>query len=208
MDPAAARLTGARSQRAFAVLLDTLARPGTVESVGEVDLPSAVPPALVVPLALADVEVTVSVADSAIDATWERFLVDVTGARLSEPERASIVVFLRAPSRDAVLSLRRGTDESPEVGARVSIAVGSLRTPGSGDTPEPDEIVVELTGPGVDGRRRLAIGGLSAAVLDAIAEANRGFPSGIDTWLVAPDGAIAAISRSTRLDLADLTEVR
>jgi alpha-D-ribose 1-methylphosphonate 5-triphosphate synthase subunit PhnH len=86
--------------------------------------------------------------------------------------------------------------------------VGSLRTPGSGDTPEPDEIVVELTGPGVDGRRRLAIGGLSAAVLDAIAEANRRFPSGIDTWLVAPDGAIAAISRSTRLDLADLTEVR
>ena len=62
-DPAAARLGGVRSQRAFAALLATLSRPGTIESLDAVALPADVPPALVVPLALADVEVEVAVVD-------------------------------------------------------------------------------------------------------------------------------------------------
>jgi alpha-D-ribose 1-methylphosphonate 5-triphosphate synthase subunit PhnH len=203
-DPAAARLTGARSQRAFSALLDTLARPGSIASLTDVGLPDAVPPVFVLPLALADVEVSVAVPDST---TWERFLVDVTGARLASADRASMVVYLAPPDRDAVLGLRRGTDEAPEGGARVAIAVDRLRPHGTG-TADTDEIVVELSGPGVDGARRMAVAGLPATVLDAVATANRGFPSGIDTWLVARDGSIAAISRSTRLALADLTEVR
>mgnify|MGYP003861465097 CR=1 FL=1 len=89
----------------------------------------------------------------------------------------------------------------------MAIAVDRLRLHVSGDAGA-DEIVVEVSGPGVDGARRLAVAGLPAAVLDAVATANEGFPSGIDTWLVARDGTVAALSRSTRLALADLTEVR
>ena len=202
-DPASARLTGARSQRAFSALLDTLARPGTVASLDAVGIPDDVPTALVVPLALADVEVSVAVADD----RWQRFLVDVTGCRTAAPAVASMVVFLTPPDRDSILSLRRGNDEAPEGGAKVAIAVDGLRAH-EGAEAHADELVVELTGPGVDGSCRLAIAGLSAAALDAIATANGGFPSGIDTWLVARDGSIAALSRSTHIALADLTEVR
>jgi alpha-D-ribose 1-methylphosphonate 5-triphosphate synthase subunit PhnH len=203
LDPAAARLTGARSQRAFSALLDTLARPGTIRSLDSVGLPDDVPTALVVPLALADVEVSVAIADD----RWQRFLVDVTGCRIAAPTSAAMVVFLDPPDRDSILSLRRGNDESPEGGAKVAIAVDRLR-PHVGAATDADELVVELSGPGVDGSCRLAIAGLPAAALDAIATANRGFPSGIDTWLVARDGSIAALSRSTHIALADLTEVR
>jgi alpha-D-ribose 1-methylphosphonate 5-triphosphate synthase subunit PhnH len=202
-DPASARLTGARSQRAFSALLDTLARPGTVASLDAVCIPDDVPAALVVPLALADVEVSVATDDD----RWQRFLVDVTGCRTAASDLASMVVFLDPPNRDAILSLRRGSDESPEGGAKVAIAVDGLR-PHLGPGADADELVVELSGPGVDGSRRLAIAGLPAGSLDAIASANRGFPSGIDTWLVARDGSIAALSRSTHIALADLTEVR
>jgi alpha-D-ribose 1-methylphosphonate 5-triphosphate synthase subunit PhnH len=205
-DPAAARLGGVRSQRAFAALLATLSRPGTIEALDAVALPADVPPALVVPLALADVEVEVAVVDDRPDAAWERFLVDVTGARPAAIERAGMVVFISAPGRDQLLSVRRGRAESPEGGAKVAIAVDHLRAPDSADR-EPDELVVELSGPGVDGSALLAVTGLSAAALDAISQANRGFPSGFDTWLVARDGSLAAISRSTRLALADPTEV-
>jgi alpha-D-ribose 1-methylphosphonate 5-triphosphate synthase subunit PhnH len=159
-----------------------------------------------VPLALADVEVEVAVVDGRPDAAWERFLVDVTGARSAPTERAGMVVFLTAPGRDQILSLRRGGAEAPEGGAKVAIAVERLRTPDTHDR-RPDELVVELTGPGVDGAVLVAVTGLPAAALDAISQANRGFPSGFDTWLVARDGSLAAISRSTRLALADLTEV-
>jgi len=204
-DPAAARLTGACSQRAFSVLLDTLARPGSVGSLDAVGLPDGVPPALVLPLALADVEVSVAIV--AADDTWQRFVVDVTGARTAPPDEAAMVVHLTTPDRDAVLALRRGTGESPEGGARLAVAVEAVQAYEAG-TPVDGALVLEVSGPGVDGTRRLAVAGLPATVLDAIATANRVFPAGIDTWLVAPDGSIAALSRSTRLALADLTEVR
>jgi alpha-D-ribose 1-methylphosphonate 5-triphosphate synthase subunit PhnH len=54
-----------------------------------------------------------------------------------------------------------------------------------------------LSGPGIDGTIELAVDGLGHDVFDAIVEANRQFPAGIDVWLVAGDGAIAGLPRST-----------
>lgn len=203
-----ARLSGARSQRAFRLLLDALARPGTVHDSSPVDLPAGVPAPLLLPLALADVEVGVAVVSGDPGEPWSRFLVDVTGAATADPSTAGIVVLLGGFGPADVLALRRGSDDSPELGARVAVACRSLRpidsaadlTDAHGTGPT-DEVVVTLHGPGVDGTARLAVAGLPASVFEALSVANAGFPSGIDTWLLTPEGHVAAIPRSTHLSI-------
>lgn len=205
-DLARARLTGARSQRAFRILLDSLSRPGTIHTTDAVGLPPGVPALLLLPLALADVEVGVAVLSGDPDDPWTRFLVDVTGSRPVPVPDAAIVVLLGGFTAQDVLSLRRGTDESPEGGARVAMACRSLRVLDDADDTAADAAVdgeVELTlrGPGVDGSVRLAIAGLPVDVLDALAIANAGFPSGVDTWFVTPDGTVCAVPRSSHLSI-------
>lgn len=189
---AAARLDGDRSQRAFRALLDALARPGTVVDLAPVGLPDEVPPALVVPLALADVEVSVAVLGDD-DGRWTRLVADATGARPADLGDADVVVALAAPSPDEVLAARRGTAEDPDGGSRWSIACTGLHPSGAAG-----EVVLELDGPGVDGVARFGIDGLAPEVLDARAAATADFPRGIDVWLATPDARLAALPRSTR----------
>lgn len=195
-DLSRARLSGHRSQQAFRVLLDTLARPGTVRSADAVQLPPGVPTALLLPLALADVEVSVAVVSGEPDQRWAPFVRDVTGCRAAPIESASIVVLLDGYSPSDVLAVRRGTALAPESGARLAIACRTLRSGAAAA----DEAGVRLSGPGVDGRAELAIGGVDRELLDAIATANASFPAGIDTWLVSRDGHVAAIPRSSRIE--------
>ena len=201
-----ARLEGVRSQVAFSLLLDTLARPGTVRSIATVGLPAGVPSPLVVPLALADVETSVAVVDADPDATWAVLVVDATGAPLADPTEAAQVVFLSGFDATDVLAVRRGTSADPEDGTRVAIACRGLQPldadPGEADDRPagPAGVVVALSGPGVEGTRHLRVDGLDPAVFAAIAEANRMFPAGIDCWLVSADGDLAAIPRSTRIE--------
>jgi len=190
---AAARLDGQRSQRAFRALLETASRPGTVADLAAVALPAEVPPVLIVPLALADVEVSVAVLGDA-DGRWWDVVRDATGARPAPLDAADVVVAIGPLSADDVAAIRRGTAEEPEGGARVALACTGLHGGGPGG-----ELVLELTGPGVDGHRLLGIDGIAPEVIDAIAAANAAFPRGIDTWLAAPDGRLAGIPRSTRI---------
>ncbi|WP_165977946.1 phosphonate C-P lyase system protein PhnH [Nonomuraea diastatica] len=62
-------------------------------------------------------------------------------------------------------------------------------------------VVLVLRGPGVPGVRRVRVTGLPAGVFAALAEANADFPAGVDTFLVAQDGTIAGLPRSTRIEI-------
>jgi alpha-D-ribose 1-methylphosphonate 5-triphosphate synthase subunit PhnH len=58
-----------------------------------------------------------------------------------------------------------------------------------------------VAGPGVPGSRSFGVTGLDTAVLAAIGEANQGYPAGVDTWLVAGDGTVIGLPRSSTLVL-------
>jgi alpha-D-ribose 1-methylphosphonate 5-triphosphate synthase subunit PhnH len=192
-----ARLDGERSQVAFSLLLATLAHPGTVRSVLSVELPAGVPIPLVVPLALADVEVPVAVVTGDPDSPWPDLVRDVTGAPLVEPAHAAMAVLLDGFGPEVVTCLPRGTSDDPDRGAKVAIACRALHGPsGDGHGAAGGEVVIELSGPGVDGSRRLGVDGLDVSVIEAVAESNRTFPAGIDCWLASPTGEVAAIPRS------------
>lgn len=189
----AARLRPVVAQHVFRVLLGSVARPGTLATL---DVPEHVPPALLPVVALADVEVTLAVL--ADDAAWAEAVYAVTRARQADLPEADIVLALRPVTADEVASLRRGTDLAPERGARLVTSVRRIDT-------DDGDVRLRLSGPGVPPGtpRRLGSFGLAADVFDALIAANAEFPAGVDVHLVADDGTLASVPRSTRIEFDD-----
>ena len=172
------------SQACFRIVLDAMARPGTIHTVGS----PAGPPA---PLGRATAAVLLTLADfdtplwldpaMADAAPWVAFHCGAPGAAL---DRAAFAVGLGAIDFDAVAA---GTDDGPEDGATVVLQVDGL---GSG-------AAFTLEGPGLEAatvfRASLPLGfaGMWAAN-------HARFPRGFDVILCAGD-RLAALPRSLRL---------
>lgn len=181
------------SQATFRVLLDALARPGTVHHLplGAVDVD--VPAAVLVPLALADLEVDLTVLEPA-GPDWAGALGQATGARAVASESADLVLALRPPRPDEVRGLRRGTIDRPDLACRLVLACDRIDT---GAVTGGQTAVLDLTGPGVDGSAELSVSGVPVETLEALVAVNRKFPLGVDTFLVDTDGHVAGLPRST-----------
>ncbi|MFI7614593.1 phosphonate C-P lyase system protein PhnH [Nonomuraea terrae] len=205
--------TAARAQADFRVLLDVLSRPGVLGRVGRGDGPAA----LAVAAGLADVEVPTAVLTAPGEEHWAQALHLGTSAPPAAPQAARMVVALRPPAAEEVAALPRGDALHPEFGARLIAAVTALEGEGpvpsapEGEGPVPSapevagargpEVVLTLSGPGVPAARRLRVAGLPPEVFAALAAANADFPAGVDTFLVAADGTVAGLPRSTRIEI-------
>jgi alpha-D-ribose 1-methylphosphonate 5-triphosphate synthase subunit PhnH len=185
IDVASERLSPMTSQAVFRVLLDTLARPGTVRR-----LPVPGPGPGIVPLALAVIGSAVAVVG---DPSWQARICRATGAAEADVAEASLVAVYRQPDAATVSRLRRGSAGTPEQGAKAGLACRGLAEGG------PGELSLELSGPGVPGRVRLGVDGIGRGVFDALRDANAMFPAGVDVWLVDDGGNVAGLPRSTHL---------
>jgi alpha-D-ribose 1-methylphosphonate 5-triphosphate synthase subunit PhnH len=174
------------SQRAFRVLLAAFAAPGRVQPVWG-RLPDDTPPALVVPLALADLSQSVAVVGPGAD-RWAAGVAAATGCRVLSPPEADLVVALGEATPALVTSLRRGDALAPERGCRFTLA---CRTVGRGP------VRLTLSGPGIADRTVVRVDGPTAEVFVALGVANRAFPAGIDTLLIDEDGHVVGIPRSS-----------
>ena len=180
-------LSSHESTLVFRTMLSALAFPGR-----RFDLPSALVqemPAPVVPLlALVDIETTFHSHEHSADIAM------VTSAPLVALNDARFVLFGGLPSAADVSLLGRGTAHQPEFGCKVVVAVAAL--PESSATPRNP---MTLTGPGIRGSLTLdapaEFGEFVAARHDAVADA----PAGIDCWLVAHDGGVMGLPRTTRI---------
>lgn len=199
---AASRLDPATSLQVFRAVLDSLTRPGRPTRLPIVR-PGVVPTPLLPVLALADLEVVVAVLDhdpapaGTLLTDWSSIISTATGARPAPSlHEADLVLALRTPDPAEIGSLRTGDTLTPERGTRLIVACERV---GHGRTN------VELTGPGAATGRILRLDGPAPEVFEAIELANRDFPAGLDTWFVAPDGATAAIPRSSRIEHVSVT---
>lgn len=178
------------SRRDFRQLIEVFGRPGTI---GRIDTVDGVPPAITLAAGLADVDVTVAV----LDRDWERPFFVATGATRAELGQARHVIATRPLTAAQLAAMERGDALNPERGARLFAAVAGF---GETDGANPDTAAqVVLSGPGVVGEATLSVDGLCRDFFDALGRANADFPAGIDVVLVAPDGRIAAIPRSSRI---------
>lgn len=195
---ARARLHPDESQRAFRVLVDALANPGRTYRLPHALL-GRTPMALVPLLAMADIEVTVAVRPDRDG--WSGALATATGAPITDLDAAEWVAFLEPPAPDVLGELDPGSAYVPERGTRIAVAAESLVTVGGRHEAPPDATVVRLHGPGVPGHVELAVGGIDREFFTTLAAINSDFPAGLDTWLLTDEGRVAAIPRSSSIEV-------
>jgi alpha-D-ribose 1-methylphosphonate 5-triphosphate synthase subunit PhnH len=170
------------TRRAFDGLLEAMSRPGTVQSV-----PSPADHAVV--STLVDHEVTLATDDDALgEALSSQGRLDA-----ATPETADIVHAHDHTGWD-VRECDRGSLVEPSDGATIVYRVDAV----TGGTRE-DCATAVLTGPGVDGTGRLSVS-LPAAELSALAEAQSGYPRGVDA-IFAGGGRVAALPRSVTVEV-------
>lgn len=193
-----ARISGAPSQAVFDVLMRALSEPGTLRVLPAEVLATGIEPTLWPLLALSDVDVAINVDDD-VAGEHSRLVSDATGAPTTEL-RAADMVALSSPLPTQIDHIRRGDAWHPELGARVVLAVRSLQT-----EPHVDALMLTLEGPGVNGSTEVYVGGLAEEIAERLGRASGTFPSGFDTWLVAADGALAGIPRSTKVTVSNIS---
>jgi alpha-D-ribose 1-methylphosphonate 5-triphosphate synthase subunit PhnH len=191
------------TQMTFRVLLDAMARPGTVRQLPVAARGAPVNPWLAAVLVtLLDHEVTLAVEPFAGSDALERFVRQRTSAGPAPAERADFVV-ASCEALDPGLPLRldQGSLAFPNDSATLVVLVPTL------DQSEATGLRLALAGPGVPAGHELRVGGLPAPFFEARDLATE-YPCGIDLILVDPAGRVAAIPRSTAIEVAERPEGR
>lgn len=162
------------SQRVFRAALLAMAHPGRIQDLA-LDLSPPAPLGLAqvaLALMLLDFEVAVWLDETALPAAdYLRFH---TGAQLAAaPGEANYCLI--AGALPPLAGFKAGSDEAPEAGATLIVAVAALAETGPW----------RLRGPGIDGEASLGVRGLPHRFLGDWAENGAAFPRGLDLYLCA-----------------------
>ncbi|PWV98891.1 alpha-D-ribose 1-methylphosphonate 5-triphosphate synthase subunit PhnH [Hoeflea marina] len=180
------------SQGLFRTLMDAMARPGTVHPVTTLASPPAglnsTAGAILLSLCDADTSVWLT-PDLARNSEVREWLGFHAGAPVTGDKAAADFAVIADPCRLLDLgAFALGTQEYPDRSTTLIIAVEALT---GGD-------LMELEGPGIDGRIGIAPKPLPPGFTAQWAANRARFPRGIDLIFAAPD-AIACMPRSSRI---------
>jgi alpha-D-ribose 1-methylphosphonate 5-triphosphate synthase subunit PhnH len=156
---------------------------------------------------------------------WDETVRVATNAPRAALGEARLVAALRPLSADELGRLCTGTAAAPEDGALACLAVLGIAIVDGVDADDPTGVTdvergaagpdgdgssgsasgdggrlwLRLSGPGVPGTRAIIVTGLPAGFAAARRRLVAGFPAGADLLLIAPDGAMAGLPRTTVL---------
>jgi len=185
------------TQKIFRVLLDCMAKPGTI---GRIDLVDSTEGSgfpftgymFSVAKTLLDQETLFHVANDPgqVETMISLDTMAVSGS-LSDCD------YLLTSGNDffEIERLKRGSWKFPDESATIIFQVKDLF---DSDDYEGESVSMILKGPGIKDSKKIAIEGLNPILLDGLKECNREFPLGIDCILVGRTGKICCIPRSTR----------
>jgi alpha-D-ribose 1-methylphosphonate 5-triphosphate synthase subunit PhnH len=176
------------AQAAFRVVMDAMARPGTIRRLADIAAPAPLSAsAAAIALTLLDYE-TPFWLDAPLADTGEvaRFISFHTGARVIADPAAAAFAFVAAPgAAPPFAQFAQGSAEYPDRSTTLVLQVTQLA--------EGDGMI--LRGPGIAGTRRLTASPLPADFLAQLAENRAQFPRGVDILLAAAE-AVAGLPRS------------
>jgi alpha-D-ribose 1-methylphosphonate 5-triphosphate synthase subunit PhnH len=176
------------AQSTFRMVMDAMARPGTVRRFSGIAAPAPLSPtAAAIALTLLDYE-TPFWLDAPLAAAPEvaRWLSFHTGApRADDPADAAFAFVAESAAAPPFETFALGSAEYPDRSTTVVLQVERL-SEGEG---------LVLRGPGIAGSRRLTASPLPADFLDRLAENRARFPRGVDIVL-ASAAAVAGLPRS------------
>jgi alpha-D-ribose 1-methylphosphonate 5-triphosphate synthase subunit PhnH len=141
---------------------------------------------------------------------WDEIVRVATNAPRAALGDARLVAVLRPLTAEELGSLRTGTAAAPEDGALACLAVAGIATADGtdatadavstdGSASAADGVLLRLSGPGVPGTRAVIVTGLPAGFAAARRRLVQGFPAGADLLLIAPDGAMVGLPRTTEV---------
>jgi alpha-D-ribose 1-methylphosphonate 5-triphosphate synthase subunit PhnH len=189
------------AQEHYRLLLDAMARPGTINVLPTMSL--SAPPALTGAAALlgfgllnADVSFY---ADGETADTVTRYLVVNTAARPESVDKADFVFAAGTASAALVTGMKRGILPYPDEGATLIVSVEAMASEAEALGGKP-HLTLTLEGPGIRGKRSFFVQGLRSEIITGLQQSNLEFPLGIDLILTDPGHRIACIPRSSRVD--------
>ena len=184
-----------REQRTFRLLLDCMARPGTIGRLPEHPHPGPHGAAIAALEALVDHEVTFCVFPERSEVS--EAVLRQTGSRLASLEEADYVLCDALTLPQALLHTKDGPPDYPDRGATLVCLVEGISADGGPGAP------LNLSGPGIRDTATVWIDGFEAAAREAFQERNAAPPLGADLVLVTPSGEICCLGRYTRLSGED-----
>lgn len=180
-----------QSQQVFRRALTALSEPGTLQTLPAADAPAGIHPAAYqLCLALLDAETPLWIAPALKSEALVSALRFHCGCRIvDDPGRAEFALI--SPDIDGELTrFARGSHEYPDRSTTLIVQVGSLEATADWT----------LSGPGIDGTRKVGITGLDPRWPGMLADNHRRFPCGVDILFTAGSG-LMGLPRTTRVEI-------
>lgn len=114
----------------------------------------------------------------------------VCGAK-SAPAAEADYLFFDTPDPDFLFHSKTGTAENPEFSATLVFGYS---------TAESDNIDVNLSGPGINGRYETSLP-IDKLFVDTLKEKNQSFPMGIDLFIIGEDNILIGLPRTTQIEV-------
>jgi alpha-D-ribose 1-methylphosphonate 5-triphosphate synthase subunit PhnH len=181
------------TQRVYRTLLNTMARPGTIDQLEPYSYsgcPSDLHYVIGIALTLLDQEVSFHETSGEVVLTPHlKLLTRSTTKPLSESD----YIFIQKGESPDLSLAKRGTDLYPDQSATIIYQVDKIKALEEGD------VRFVLRGPGIEKEQRLSLDGFNRSLIPLLEGNIQHFPLGLDWILVDAEGNICCLPRSTKI---------
>jgi alpha-D-ribose 1-methylphosphonate 5-triphosphate synthase subunit PhnH len=179
------------TQYIYRQLLDAIARPGKICSLKSTNIqpPDGLSNWLTgIVFTLLDSETTFATLPA--NGKWNQYICLNTGAQEAVIADAEYIIVEGSANLPQIAESNCGHLLSPELGSSLLVMVNRVAESGVG-------LRLTMSGPGIKGRNKLVIEGLSSDNLARIILLNQEYPLGVDVFFIDCSGRMAALPRSS-----------
>lgn len=184
------------AQRHFRSIMDSMARPGKINTLSEpnIDTPEGLNKAsALVGFALLNADVTFF--SGTYPETVNEYFYTNTSSKGADATTADFIFINGRHDTSAIEEAKEGIDIYPETSAFIVIDAEKVST-----TPLKGSIAITLTGSGVETKALFYIKGISSDLLDIIKEKNTEYPLGVETIFTDQQDQVVCIPRSSHIE--------
>jgi alpha-D-ribose 1-methylphosphonate 5-triphosphate synthase subunit PhnH len=181
------------AQEHFRLILDSMARPGKINVIPDLDIPMTDginKASALIGFSLLNTDACFC-AIGELSYSIEEFITLHTAAKVELLQKADFVFVKGSQSDEFIADLKTGTLPYPEDSATIVLDVLNISADETANS-----LQLNLKGPGIKTVETVYVTGLNDAILDAVKEQNFEFPLGIDLILTDTENRMICIPRS------------
>lgn len=190
------------SQAVFRKLMDAMARPGRIYILDKISFeytPTGLNP-FVLSVFKTICDNNVLIGGAGCNEDWLEYLRINTMTLLAAVEEADYLLFNGAMFIEGFGNIKTGNLEFPEHGGTAVLLVENLSDK-NGTRANPGSLTLRMKGPGIKNATIIKVTGLNIKYIETSNNLKKFYPMGIDLILIDNSGKIAAIPRSTKLEV-------